>query len=151
MRKKNFLLVFILLLLSTAILFTACENKEEKEMEGKVKVISYNVLVEWCTEYNGSNETKKYDLTSRLKDLSALLKKEKPDSFGVQECSYAIKQDLLKNLTNYDCVGTMDTGGPDDPNAFGTFIFYNKNKYKLHGKRTAALPCRFVRDILTPF
>ncbi len=135
MRKKKIFILCVLSLLSAAILLAGCnkKDKEDPEMEGKIKVISYNVLVEWCTEYDGSNTgvKKTYDLTSRLKDLSALLQKEKPDSFGVQECSYAIKRDLLKNLTDYDCVGTMDTGGPDDPNAFGTFIFYNKEKYKV--------------------
>ena len=133
--KKKIIVLCVMLLLSAAVLLSGCDGgkKEDEDMEGKIKVISYNVLVEWCTEYDGSNTgvRKTYDLTSRLKDLSNLLKKEKPDSFGVQECSYAIKQDLLKNLTDYDCVGTMDTGGPDDPNAIGTFIFYNKEKYKV--------------------
>lgn len=124
---------FALVLAACAVLLLQGCSQEEKEMEGKVKIISYNVLVEWCTEYNGANTgvTKTYDLTSRLEDLSELLKKEKPDSFGVQECSYAIKQHLLHNLTNYGCVGVMDTGGADDANAFGTFIFYNKEKYSV--------------------
>lgn len=124
---------FALVLAACAVLLLQGCSQEEKEMEGKVKIISYNVLVEWCTEYNGANTgvTKTYDLTSRLEDLSELLKKEKPDSFGVQECSYAIKQHLLRNLTNYGCVGVMDTGGADDANAFGTFIFYNKEKYSV--------------------
>lgn len=104
---------FALILAACAVMLLQGCSQEEKEMEGKVKIISYNVLVEWCTEYNGANTgvTKTYDLTSRLADLSELLKKEKPDSFGVQECSYAIKQHLLRNLTNYGCVGVMDTGG----------------------------------------
>ena len=80
---------FALILAACAVMLLQGCSQEEKEMEGKVKIISYNVLVEWCTEYNGANTgvTKTYELASRLADLSELLKKEKPDSFGVQECS----------------------------------------------------------------
>lgn len=83
----------------------------EDEASGALKVISYNVLVEWCSEYNGENTgiTKKYDY-SRIDRLVALIKELQPDSFGTQECSLSIKNDILAGLDNYGCVGTMDTG-----------------------------------------
>ncbi len=102
-------------------------------MEGQIKIISYNVLVDWCIQYTGSNTgiTKFYDYPSRIQKITRLLADEQADSFGVQECSLPIKQAILGALPQYGCAGVMDTGGPDTPNAFGTFIFYNRGKYRL--------------------
>ena len=133
MKNYKQLMACVLASFCTLAVCTSCSGSVKKDPDYPIRVISYNVLVDWCTEYEGSNtgETKYYDYTSRIKSLIEVLQKEAPDSFGVQEGSYPIKRDLLAGLADYDCVGVMDTGGPEDPNAFGTFIFYRKDRYKV--------------------
>lgn len=132
MKRNKIFILCTVMLFAVSMLFSGCQkNGDGVDMSGKVKVMSYNVLVDWCTEYEGSEVTNKYDFTARMPKITKLFKDEKPDSFGVQECSLPIKQALMAGLADYDYVGTMDTGGENDANAFGTFIFYNKTKYKV--------------------
>ena len=69
----------------------------------------------------------------RMPVLCAQILFEHPDIFGAQEVLEAQRQDLLKNLSDYDCIGL----GRDDGVHGGEHanIFYDRNKIKLldHG------------------
>ena len=69
----------------------------------------------------------------RMPVLCAQILFEHPDIFGAQEVLEAQRQDLLKNLSDYDCIGP----GRDDGAHGGEHanIFYDHNKIKLldHG------------------
>ena len=71
--------------------------------------------------------------SQRMPVLCAQILFEHPDIFGAQEVLEAQRQDLLKNLSDYDCIGL----GRDDGKHGGEHanIFYDRNKIKLldHG------------------
>ena len=72
--------------------------------------------------------------SQRMPVLCAQILFEHPDIFGAQEVLEAQRQDLLKNLSDYDCIGL----GRDDGEHGGEHanIFYDRHKIKLldHGE-----------------
>ncbi len=83
-----------------------------------LKVMSYNVL---CY---GPDEM---DWTIRHPLVTDLIKKELPDSFGVQEAHYDWMKTLSSSLTDYAYIGV----GRDDGKEDGEFsaVFYLKDKF----------------------
>lgn len=85
-----------------------------------LKVMSYNIL---CY---GPDQ---YDWTLRHPMVTDLIRKNLPDSFGVQEAHYDWMETLFKALPEYDYVGV----GREDGKKEGEFsaVFYLKDKFDL--------------------
>jgi endonuclease/exonuclease/phosphatase family metal-dependent hydrolase len=92
-----------------------------------VNVMTYNIRLD--TESDGVNQWK-----NRTNKVYALLKKYKPDVFGVQEALHNQMMDLKNNLTDYDFVGV----GRDDGKEKGEYsaIFYRKSEYEVLEQNT---------------
>lgn len=84
----------------------------------KLKIMSYNIL---C--YGPDN----MDWTIRHPMVTDLIRREQPDSFGVQEAHFDWMQTLSASLPEYDYVGV----GREDGKNEGEFsaVFYLKNKF----------------------
>lgn len=85
-----------------------------------MKIMSFNLL---CGGADGRSWTARKDL------VTDTIRKEMPDSFGVQEAHYDWMQILCAALPEYDYVGV----GRDDGDKKGEFsaVFYKKNQYEL--------------------
>lgn len=84
----------------------------------KLKVMSYNIL---CYGPEGMNWTDRHPM------VTGLIRKELPDSFGVQEAHYDWMKTLFEFLPEYAYVGV----GRDDGDKDGEFsaVFYLKDKF----------------------
>ena len=90
-----------------------------------MKIMSFNVL---CS---GKKEEKRY-WTDRKEMVIDIIKKYKPDSFGLQEAHHRWMNYVAKMLPEYDYVGV----GRDNGKRMGEFspVFYLKDKYEVIDK-----------------
>lgn len=106
--------IFIIL---SVLLVSSCTMKRQT-----LQVMSYNIRLD--TEADSVNQWK-----NRPEKVIGLIKKYKPDLFGVQEALHNQMLDLQNGLSEYSYVGV----GRDDGKEKGEYsaIFYKKEKFEV--------------------